>query len=364
MPRPHLPPGVRSVTTQLAPHLPPIFTGGQAPFPARGVAAQRFGPHQAERWLCAEPLTTVSGTAKTVTLRAKQGCWVDLSRLVIQGFASAVSGTTLAVNPFNQDLNTNTFITQITVTGDQKMIQGQPTSGNTAVNLPAAFFSSCRDITGWHMQGPGSWYRLETQDTIAIDTIQTSGLAGKILAAAPIVLDCDEGMSAYPAGVNLSGGSQAVASTESTDTAIASDITLKMTLNQAGILNWNAMQIGGSYDITAAGTSVGGVTILPYTTSYISSLTDFTSQEYIQGVPDTGGNDLALPLSVYMPAGLYADRAGFPWCRLQAQQGSSGNAISMSINSASFGGGTSAKRALSVGAPFYAAGNPSPLDCK
>jgi len=105
------------------------------------------------------------------------------------------------------------------------------------------------------------------------------------------------------------------------------------------------------------------VTTLPFTTSYITSLKNFTESEMIQGVPDTSGNDLGLPLAVYAGTGLSGeDRAGFPWCRLQALTGNSGNAATMSINSAGYPAGATHRR-LSVAAPFY--GSPQdPLACR
>ena len=80
----------------------------------------------------------------------------------------------------------------------------------------------------------------------------------------------------------------------------------------------------------------------------------------------TSGNALALPLACYMPAGSYADRAGYPWCRLPALQGSSGNAISLTINSkntsTAWTTSSQSTRILSAAAPFY--GSPvDPLSC-
>ena len=335
---------------------------------SNGIGPADFAPNQAERWLCAEPVDLSSGTASSVTLRAKQQCWVDLSRLVIQSFATEEEGGALELNPFNSDLNAYTFIQQITFKGNQKMVQGTASSGNTTVDCPASFFSPARDITGWHMMGSGEWFEMNTQDTIVISAIQTSAVGGKILAAAPIVLDCDVGQSAYPRTIQVPGagswtGSQAIASTQSDATANGTAISLDLTLNQAGSLNWNAMVISGAFAQGTPSATGIGLTRLPFTTSYLTSLTNFTSEEMLQGVPDNSGNDIALPLGVYAPPGLSGyDRAGYPWARLAVLSGSSGNSASMSINSSSYPGpGTS--RILSAAAPFF--GTPQdPLACR
>ena len=339
---------------------------------SNGSAIGDFAVNQQERWIAAEPMATVSGTSKEIKLIAKQGCWVDLSRLIIQAFPTTGMDTANVQNPFNQDLNAYTFIQQITVKGNQKMVQGTAKSGATTVQAPAGFFSPCRDITGWHLMSAGEWFRLNTQDVITIETLQTSGAAGLVCAAAPIVLDCDIGLSAYPAGFPAPGprawtGAQVVASSQSSATAIATNITLALTLNQAGLLNWNQLVVAGTYN-AAAGTTLKnhGTTRLPFTSSFITSMTDFSSQEYVQGDPQTSGNALALPLACYMPAGSYADRAGYPWCRLPALQGSSGNAISLTINSkntsTAWTTSSQSTRILSAAAPFY--GSPvDPLSC-
>lgn len=339
---------------------------------SNGSGVGDFAVNQRERWIAAEPMATVSGTAKDVKLIAKQGCWVDLSRLIVQAFPTTGQDTSNAQGVFNQDLNSSSFILQITVKGNQKMVQGTPKSGATTVQAPAGFFSPCRDITGWHLMSAGEWFRLNTSDTITISTLQTAGVPGLVCAAAPIVLDCDIGQSAYPAGFQAPGprawtGAQVVASSQSSADAVADNITLALTLNQSGLLNWNQLVVGGSYN-AGVGTTLknGGSTRLPYTSSFITTMTDFASQEYVQGDPVTSGNALALPLACYMPAGSYADRAGYPWCRLPALQGSSGNAISLTINSknSSTAWTTSSQstRILSAACPFY--GNPvDPLSC-
>jgi hypothetical protein len=315
-----------------------------------------FAHLQTERWLAAES-PIASGVASQINLIAQQECWVDLSRLCVQVFPLAESALALGKNTFNYDLNQHAYIQQITFDGDQRMVQGQPLAPAVTTEIPASFFSPARDITGWDMQGAGQWWHMSTRNEIQITILQNSGLAASAAVAAPCVLKCDLGQSAYPSGFQPPGknylGAQIVASSVSGNVAIAANVTLQMTLNSAGLLNWNAMQVVGSYSDVAAAATSGGNTLNPYCNSQITSITDFQRQEYVQGV-SVGGNPIRVPLACYMPAGVYPDRAGSPWCRLPAQAGSSGNSVSLIIDSTlATAAGAGVTRQLSVGAPFY-----------
>ena len=319
----------------------------------------KFANNQAERWLAAESIAVPNGVATVLTLRAQQETWVDLSRLCVQVFPTAESATVGGKNSFNYDLNQHAYIQQITFDGDQRMVQGQPLAPATTTEIPAAFFSPARDITGWDMMSNGQWWHMQTRNEIQITILQNSGLGAAAAIAAPCVLNCDLGQSAYPGGFLPPGrnsylGAQIVASSVSANVAIGAPITLQMTLNSAGLLNWNALQIVGQFTDVAAGTTPAGNTLNPYCNSTVTSITDFQRQEYVQGVPDVVGNAVSVPLSCYMPAGIYPDRAGNPWARLPAQAGSSGNSVSIIIDSANAGAaGVGVARQLSVGAPFY-----------
>jgi hypothetical protein len=322
-----------------------------------------FGPNQMERWLAAEPVALANGVANTITLRAKQPCAIDLSRLVLQATPKAEAGVALTLNPFNQNLNDYCYIQSIVVRGATEIIQGKPAAAATAVDVPLGFFAPGRDLTIWRPQGQGHWIGLAAQDTVAITVIQTSGLAGELMAACPTVLKCDENKIAYPANFNQHFGSFALGSTQSGATAVGAAVNLSLELNIPGILNWNQLIVAGDVS-TAAFTSTGGVTRKPYDCSSISSMTDFAGDEYVQGVPDVAGNDLAVPLSAYMPPGTTEDRAGFPWVRLPALAGTSGNEARITIQTVYPIAGVNFN--LSAGAPFFAAATKSrePLACQ
>ena len=145
----------------------------------------RFANNQTERWLAAESIAVPNGVATVLTLRASQETWVDLSRLCVQVFPTAESAVAGGKNTFNYDLNQHAYIQQITFDGDQRMVQGQPLAPAVITEIPAAFYSPARDITGWDMMGSGQWWHMQTRNEIQITILQNSGLAAAAAIAAP-----------------------------------------------------------------------------------------------------------------------------------------------------------------------------------
>ena len=344
---------------QLPPHiLPP---GGRSPRRGTNVPTHR---NQMERWLAAEPILPSAGVQTTITLRADQGMWVALNRLILQCGSVATPGVAGAPSPTGGDLSYATQIDSILVRGATQLITGQ-----NAPLTTMATWSALRAFNTINLLDQGSLLRLEAGETIAIQFTTIGPPFGPVPgddetvahAAVPVILDCDKGKPAY-AGFSQTDGCAVFGSpiAQQAGGANPQQINPDLTWQTAGVCdisnlaisNYSDAGVGADANVPLSGWSISG----------ISSLLTVDRSEMIVGTPDNAGNNVEVPLSAYTVS-TYGKSRSNPFCRLPSQNGSSGNVVVIDVQSRVFQGVGGQNHNASASAPFYPTSG-TPLDCK
>lgn len=313
----------------------------------------QFPAGNAERILASQAQIDVAvDTETTLVIQAAQPLWADLSRLCFQAFSQselAAEGS----SPTAGDLNPLTRISSIQVRGAYELIRG---SG--AVSIPATFFGPTRVKNFAPLNGP-RWFHLQSGEQVRITyTSAKAGFKSSVSAGIPVVLACDVGLQAIPASLKSSDGSAMIGCVAQTGATAGNkvDTTLTFALDEAGTMDVSHMVATFNAEETYAGAKNSNDPMDFTVQSQITSLKYIDSSEVIVG--NSGGNTLAVPALMYgAPSGVL-NRA-HPWVLNQAQSGSAGSEVVLSVTS--YSQQAAAGKIVGIGgAPFYAKGATGP----